>query len=63
MNTQTHLNRLARRDLLSALWAELEAEEHRAKGNRKKMDWRKVLRTKAMREDRADRQQETTCRS
>ena len=51
MNAALQRERLARKDILASLWAELEAEEAKAKKSKKSPDWRKVLRTKAMRED------------
>ena len=45
--------RLARKSAVAELWADLEAEEERARSNHKSPDWRKVLRTKIMREDAA----------
>ena len=53
MNAQLQRERLARKDLLAALWDELKAEEAKAKKNRKSPDWRKVLKTQSMREDAA----------
>lgn len=51
MNVQLQRERLARKDILASLWAELEAEEERAKKSKKSPDWRRILRTKAMREE------------
>ena len=56
MNVITHHQRLARLSALSEVWEEMEAEERRAKVAYQKTDWRKVLRTKMLREDAAQTQ-------
>ena len=53
MTPQVQHQRLARKSAMAELWKELEAEEERAKRNHKSPNWRKVLRTKIMREDAA----------
>lgn len=61
MSVTTHHQRLARIGALSEVWEEMEAEEKRAKKARQETNWRKVLRTKAMREDAAQLRKENTC--
>ena len=62
MNVTTHHQRLARIGALSEVWEEMEAEEQRAKCAHQKSDWRKVLRTKMLREDAAITERPQTCR-
>lgn len=51
MNPHTINQRLARKGAIGELWAELQAEEQRAEEQHRKIDWRKILTTKLMRED------------
>lgn len=53
MNASLERERLARKSARAELWAALEAEERQAEEARRKFNWRKVLRTKAMRDDAA----------
>lgn len=50
MNTAAEHARLARKGLLAELWRELEEAEAKAKASRSATDWRRVLRTKQMRD-------------
>ena len=58
---QQHLI-LARKSAIGEVWAALEAEEARAKANRKSPNWRKVLKTHLMREDAAQSKGITPCK-
>lgn len=51
LNPAAEHARLARQSLLAELWEELEAAEGKAKSTRAATDWRRVLRTKQMRDD------------
>jgi hypothetical protein len=53
MTAQLHHQRLARKSIIGELWEAMAAEEERARKSKKSPDWRKILKTQAMREDAA----------